>query len=783
MSQFWGRFDRARVLVPLARFRQDAETRHRSAFYFKLFEISSDWIRVVKVSDRIYEPGLNHARISSGASLLIILLISLLGAASRANDAPRRVLLLHSFSHAVSTWDDTAASFREELIKRSPEALDLHDIAYDAVRYQDPQEEGPFVEYLRSLFSGRKVDLVVPIGAPAAYFIQRHRLQLFPSAPMLVSAVEQRRMNASTLGADDTTINATVDLSSYIRNILRVLPNTKNIAVVIGNSPVERYWLSETQRVSKAFAGRVNFTWLNDLSFDEMLKRAAALTRQSAILYFVFAEDVKGISYSQDRALDALRNTVKVPIFGVGDSQLGRGIVGGPLLQSRTLGRRTAEVALRILKGERARDIKSPPVGLGAPIYDWRELRRWGISEAMLPPGSVVQFREPTVWEQYRWSIILTATALFTQTLIIGYGFIQDRRRKQAEISLKESEDRMTFAAISANVGLWQFDRTTNELWATEHSRTMFGLAKDFPFTRERFLAAVHPEDRLVAMNALREVMKGRPAVPDVRIVLPDGQPRWIRVRLRSRLDDHGSAGKLSGIFVDITERKTAEYEAELQRQEVAHLMRVSVVGELSGAIAHEVNQPLTAILSNAQAALYLLAQDSPNLTEVRDALQDIVQEDNRAGEVVHRLRKLLKKGETRFEPVDVNELVNSTIALLRNELIGRRVTVVTDLAIDLPAVIGDSVQLQQVLLNLIINAMDAMDFDTCKATACQDQYPCHRDWNHRGSGKRSRAGNPTRRRRAVRTVLYHEGSWPRSRPDDLFDHRTQTRRNDHFTE
>jgi C4-dicarboxylate-specific signal transduction histidine kinase len=137
--------------------------------------------------------------------------------------------------------------------------------------------------------------------------------------------------------------------------------------------------------------------------------------------------------------------------------------------------------------------------------------------------------------------------------------------------------------------------------------------------------------------------------------------------------------------------------------------MRVSVLGELSGAIAHEVNQPLTAILSNAQAALYLLSQDSPNLAEVRDALQDIVQEDNRAGEVVHRLRGLLKKGETKAEPVDINELVNLTVTLLRSELIGRRIAFKTDLPDGLPIVTGDPVQLQQVLLNLIMNAMDAM--------------------------------------------------------------------------
>jgi signal transduction histidine kinase len=155
--------------------------------------------------------------------------------------------------------------------------------------------------------------------------------------------------------------------------------------------------------------------------------------------------------------------------------------------------------------------------------------------------------------------------------------------------------------------------------------------------------------------------------------------------------------------------RKAAEAEAALQRQEVAHLMRVSTLGELSGAIAHEINQPLTAILSNAQAALELLAGKSPDLAEVRDVLQDIVHEDNRAGEVIQRLRNLLRKGERKFEPVDVNDLVNSTIALLHSELIGRNIEVRLDLADTLPATSGDPVQLQQVLLNLIMNAMDAM--------------------------------------------------------------------------
>jgi C4-dicarboxylate-specific signal transduction histidine kinase len=223
-------------------------------------------------------------------------------------------------------------------------------------------------------------------------------------------------------------------------------------------------------------------------------------------------------------------------------------------------------------------------------------------------------------------------------------------------------------------------------------------------------LRAIHLEDREAAISSLREVLKpNRSAFADVRIVLSDDKVRWIRIRADAHPDDRGTPNQLSGIFVDITDQKSAQADAALQRQEVAHLMRASVLGQLSGAIAHEINQPLTAILSNAQGALHLLTQNLPDLAEVRDALQDIVSADNRAGEVVHRLRNLLRKGERNFESVDVNDLVNSTIALLKNELISRRISVKVDLADGLSATSGDPVQLQQVLLNLIMNAMDAM--------------------------------------------------------------------------
>ena len=179
----------------------------------------------------------------------------------------------------------------------------------------------------------------------------------------------------------------------------------------------------------------------------------------------------------------------------------------------------------------------------------------------------------------------------------------------------------------------------------------------------------------------------------------------------------HTSNGPLVlASIVDITERKQAELETARQHHDLAHLSRVSTVGELSNSLAHELTHPITAILSNAQAAQRFLAHDDVDLDEVRNILNDIVTQDQRAGEVIHGLRGLLKKGEPKAhcDDVDLNEVIRDVVKLMRSDLINRNVTVDTDLAQNLPAVTGDRVQLQQVLLNLMLNGCDAMtDYDS----------------------------------------------------------------------
>jgi C4-dicarboxylate-specific signal transduction histidine kinase len=184
---------------------------------------------------------------------------------------------------------------------------------------------------------------------------------------------------------------------------------------------------------------------------------------------------------------------------------------------------------------------------------------------------------------------------------------------------------------------------------------------------------------------------------------------RWLASQGRVEFTHDDRPGRLQGVVLDITQRKQAELEAQAHRNEVAHLLRVASLGELSSALAHELSQPLTAILGNAEAARLFIARGSFDPKELDEILGEIVADDMRAGEVVGRLRALLKKGEFQPQPLQANELIQEVLKLLRHDLAAHGIKVVTDLTADLPTIRGDRVQLQQVLINIILNASDAM--------------------------------------------------------------------------
>jgi signal transduction histidine kinase len=377
---------------------------------------------------------------------LLLALVWVCGAQGASDASPKQVLLLHSFGREFAPFNTFTEAFRSEVGQRMQDRVEFHDVAFESARYSSGASEGPLAEYLTTLFASRQPDLVVTVGGPAAGFALKYRSRLFPATPMVFAALDQRHLRGAALGANDAVAGISVDPPQVLENILHVLPYTTNVAVVLGSSPLERFWLSEMHRQLEPFTNRVAFTWLTELSFVELQKRAAALPPRSAILYAFFTADAAGVPYVEERALRRLHEVANAPAFGVFDTQLGHGIVGGPLICVEELSRNAARAAVSILQGQPPVSVKMPTQVSGQPIYDWRELQRWHIGEAQLPAGSVVRFRRPGLWDEHRWHIVGAATVCLAQTTLIILLLMSRVRRRQAEAAARESARRLVNA-------------------------------------------------------------------------------------------------------------------------------------------------------------------------------------------------------------------------------------------------------------------------------------------------------------------------------------------------
>jgi two-component system, LuxR family, sensor kinase FixL len=950
-------------------------------------------------------------------ALVALVTLALLpsGIAPAVADEPlRRVLVLLSERRELPGNAVFEESLRAALASAPSGPVEVYSESLDVARFSSPVDRQTQVDFLRRRYADKKLDLVITVGEPALEVVAKQNGQIFPATPILASG-------ASTIASLPPTITSViprVQMGATFELALRLHPRTRRVVVVAGTSPYDRIYAAQARRELRTLAPGLEIAELGEAPMTRVLEAAAAQPPDTVIFYLHILRDGDGRQIVPREALARIASVANAPIYGLYETFLGHGIVGGHVYSFTAAAQQVASVALSVLRGERPGD--GGPMTPDANLYafDWRQLTRWGVDERLLPPESIVRYRERSVWDLYRRYIVGGVALLVLQAGLIAGLLVNRAQRRRAQRALR---DRLRFETLVSDLSaafitlsvhevdgelekalrriveeldvdrasLLKIDGRRRDTIVVTHSWTRQGVepivrlveTKDFPWTgarlqvgqtvvvsrlselpdeaeidrrafaahatrsfvalplmvegntigalvfttiraerawpnelvqrlrlvadvvanalarrraasaaresesRFRLLAdtaplmiwmagadgrrtyvnrrwldmtgrradedvgeawieSVHPDDRVLTGELYRAaVAERRSFTIDYRLRRRDGEDRWILDHGVPRIADDGAfAGYVGSIiditalntalravlesnalrsaifaslygqvmaidrrgvilavnqawtslqdeagaapervsvgvnyfdvclravaggdatagqalqavnavltgecdgtrleyacrtpagerwfemavepfhrpeggavisYIDITRRRQAEEEARRQREELAHTLRVTTLGELSASFAHEINQPLAAIVTNAQATIRLLERRGIEHADAFEALADIAADARRASEIIRRLRALSRKEHAPQAGLDVNALVDDVVSLLRHDLSRRNITALRVSDPFVPPIAGDPVQLQQVLMNLLVNASEAIE-------------------------------------------------------------------------
>jgi signal transduction histidine kinase len=502
-------------------------------------------------------------------------------AAAAAEPRSRTVLIIDESEPSSGASRTFASTIRATLSGVTPHVA-VYGETLDVSRFAGPRQDDILRRYLQDKYRDIRFGVIVAVGLSAVGLVNNWRSELWSGVPLVFAAIDEMSASRLTLDSDVTGVVMHRTINSMMSAARMLVSDLKGIAVLGGTlerDPYRRQYLEELP----ALANKIDVINLTGLPLAEQIKRAAELPDKTAILYTSLFIDNAGTTYSSQDALSAIAEVANRPIVVDVDSLSGHGATGGFVLNNVSYGQEVASLTLRIIDGVGVDRIPVKVSQFTRPVFDWRQMRRWGISESSLPVGSEIRFRDVTVWQQYPMQILAISAALLLQAALISWLIYEHRRRNRAEV----------------------------------HAR-----------------------------NAMSELNQ---------------------------------------------------------------MNRIASAGELSASIAHEVNQPLTGISSNAYAALQWIHAEKPDLGRAVASLEQIVVASHHTSNIITSICAMFKKDTNERGPVDINNVIVTVLAVVRLDLQRKGVRLQTDLKGELPAIAGNKVQLQQVVVNLVMNAAEAM--------------------------------------------------------------------------
>ena len=496
--------------------------------------------------------------------LVLLLLGALLlfqAAAPAKVKGVRRVLILNVFgplsSPGVAVMDEAIVAALQE----SPYQIELYSEDLEATLFPDEAVQRQFREWYIRKYRDRKPDLIIAVGLePLRFMVASHETS-FSNIPIIFCGSTEEMLGELKLDSHFTGVWAVAQPEETLRAALSLQPGTKSVVVTGGVGAYDRYLEAIARKSFRRYESRFEFTYLTDLAMPALIERLKHLPDHTIVYHTSVMQDAAGERFiDASQSVPLIASAARAPVFVVDDVDLGNGTVGGYLVSFAAIGKTVGQMAVRVLSGEKPQDIsivRSPNVSM----YDWPALRRWGLKESNLPPGSLVLHRQPKVWELYGWYIVGSIVLLLFQTLLI-FGLLRQRaRRIMTESELKLSNDRLHQAVEAGKCVGWDWDvKTGCDRWFGD-LRTMFGIQSDTYYGDvEEFRHRIYPEDQALVWEAVADARQKRePFTAEFRVLHLDGTVRWVTEGGQFYYSANGDAVRMLGMAVDITERKQAE--------------------------------------------------------------------------------------------------------------------------------------------------------------------------------------------------------------------------------
>ena len=570
--------------------------------------------------------------IRSLVPLVIVLSVSGFAADGPAAEPQRAVLALYGSRPDLPSNVIVDEIIRSTLERELGPRLDFYAEFLDTARWPEGEAQVAVHEFIRRKYAQRKLSVIIAVARPAINFMRIYGDELFPGVPIVAYGDSDVLRNWEP-GRPITGSLAKIELSATVELILRLQPGTREILVISGASDSDRWRQSDARRQLDRLEKRVKLTYMDAGSVQDFVRTVAQVPDGTVIFFLTMYQDSAGNKLLSHEVLARIAKEARVPVYNQTATHVGLGIVGGVVFDPEILGRETAQLTLRLLRGERVQDLPIQESKSIFPMVDWRQLRRWKLDEKRLPAGTVVRFRDPSAWESYKGYMIGGVVLILAETLLI-FGLVwQKARAKRAETQLRESEERFRLVANTAPVMIWTAgtDRNcsyVNKTWLDFTGRPLEAELGD------GWVEGVHPDDSNRCLQTYTEAFNRRESFEmHYRVRRRDGEYRWVLGYGVPRFNSDGTFAGYIGSCVDITERKHAEESlATIGRRLIeAHEAERTWIGrelhddinqrlallaiELDRSSQHALTNELTELVRHARARITEIAEDVQGLS------------------------------------------------------------------------------------------------------------------------------------------------------------------------